>query len=174
MSYYVCCDRVNEPRISSGLVSMVGHPPSSLLVTIQLCVPTTLRHIDYYSREGWRQSLRRDNNWTSPGLTRKNYQIYNTVQMKLVGWEGEMKWKGIETHVSLRIPFHFFSLEFSPVLTVATGEIRGIKFPQEGNVFLTLKNKWKLVKIFWSDFPRIPLNFARIPQNSPESPGIFP
>ena len=30
-----------------------------------------------------------------------------------------------------------FSHEFSPVFTVATGEIRGIRFPEEGNEFHT-------------------------------------
>ena len=35
----------------------------------------------------------------------------------------------------------FFSQEFSIVFTVATGEIRGIRFPQEGNVFRTWENK---------------------------------
>ena len=67
--------------------------------------------------------------------------LYSTVQLKLVGREGEMKWKGKGIHVSLRISFNFFSPEFSPVFTVATGEIRGIRFPQEGNVFLTWENE---------------------------------
>ena len=67
--------------------------------------------------------------------------MYSTVQLKLVWREGEMKCKGKGIHVSLQIPFHFFPPEFSPVFTVATGEISGIRFPQQGNVFLTWENK---------------------------------
>ena len=74
--------------------------------------------------------------------------MYSTVQLKLVRREGEIKWKGKGIYVSLRVPLHFFSPEFSPVFTVATGEIRGIRFPQEGNVFLTWENEWKLMKSF--------------------------
>ena len=55
---------------------------------------------------------------------------YSTVQMKLVGQEGEIKWNS-------RFPVN----SLSPVFTVATGEIRGIRYPQEGNVFHTWENK---------------------------------
>ena len=53
------------------------------------------------------------------------------------------------------------------VFTVATGKNRGIRFPQEGNVFLTWENEWKQVKtseklLVW------------FPQNSPEFPWISP
>ena len=104
---------------------------------------------------------------------------YCAIETGLGGGGGGMIWKGKQIHVSRRIPFYFISPEFSPVFTVATGEIRGIRFPQN-----TWENEWKRVKtsekiLVWFpriplNFPRIPLNFPRIRQNSPEFPQNFP
>ena len=41
-----------------------------------------------------------------------------------------------QSHICLNV--RLYSL---PVFTVATGEISGIRFPQEGNVFLTWENE---------------------------------
>ena len=66
--------------------------------------------------------------------------IYSTVQLKLVGGRGN-EMKGKANSRLRRIPFPFFSPEISTVFTVATGEIRGIRFPQEGNAFFTWENE---------------------------------
>ena len=59
-------------------------------------------------------------------------------------------------HTKLGSPANSPSLFFSPVLTMATGEIREIRFPQEGYVIHT----WGKQTISFSlDFPRIHLNF---------------
>ena len=60
---------------------------------------------------------------------------YRAIETCRVGRGSGMKGKG-----NSRFPVNslsLFSREFSPVFTVATGEIRGIRFPQEGNVFHT-------------------------------------
>ena len=76
---------------------------------------------------------------------------YSTVQLKLVGGEGEMKFT-----FTGDFPLIFFHRSFHPFFTVATGEIRGIRIPKEEYVFRTWEKKWKRVKSFSSDFSRIP------------------
>ena len=90
------------------------------------------------------------------------------------GWKRKWNERESEFPFSLRIPFHFFSPEFSPVFTVATGEIRGIRFPQEGNVFLTWENEWKRVKTSKKLLVRFPRNSPEFPQNLQEFPWISP
>ena len=77
------------------------------------------------------------------------------MQLKLASGEGEIKGKGNSCFSVNSLPLFF---------TVATGEIRRIRFPQEEYVFHTWENQWKKMKSFSSDFPRTPLNFTRIPQ----------